>query len=177
MQRLTALCVRYSWLTLLVALLATVAAGRGALWAEPSVGLAATLGADDPMVREFKAFLDRFGGGYSVLVAYECATPAVCGTALDPAALEMAAAVTQQLRRAPAVSRVSSPATSPLLVSSAGGLEVRRCSRTAAAPPTRSSSASRAKTRSDGARSSRRTAPRARSRSRSARPRPRRSCR
>jgi hypothetical protein len=127
MHRLTALCVRHPWLTVLVALAAVFAAARGALRTELSVGLAATLGESDPVVREFEAFLARFGGGYPVLIAYECAEPAVCRSALDPAALEMAAAVAGELRRAPVVSRVASLATSPLLVPSADlGLDVRR---------------------------------------------------
>jgi predicted RND superfamily exporter protein len=127
MHRLTAVCVRHPWLTVIVALAAVFAAARGALDTELSVGLAATLGADDPVVREFEAFLDRFGGGYPVVIAYECSSPEICGGALDPAALDMAAAVAGQLRRAPVVSRVSSPATSPLLVPSPNlGLEVRR---------------------------------------------------
>jgi uncharacterized protein len=125
MHRLTAICVRHPWLTVLLALSAALAAGNGALRTELSVGLGATLGADDPVVREFEAFLDRFGGGYPVVIAYECGTPAVCRMALDPAALEMAAVVARTLRRAPVVSRVSSPATSPLLVPRADfGLEV-----------------------------------------------------
>lgn len=127
MHRLTALCVRHPWLAVLVAAAAVFSAARGALQTELSVGLGATLGADDPVVREFEAFLDRFGGGYPVVIAYECARPAVCDSALDPAALEMAGAVANQLLRAPVVSRVASPATSPLLVPSGDlGLEVRR---------------------------------------------------
>jgi predicted RND superfamily exporter protein len=127
MHRLTAVSVRHPWLAVLVALAAVLAAARGALQTELSVGLGATLGADDPVVREFEAFLERFGGGYPVVIAYECASPAICRSALDPAALDMARAVTRELLRAPVVSRVASPATSPLLVRSADlGLEVRR---------------------------------------------------
>lgn len=118
MHRLTALCVRHPWLTLLVALAAVAGAARSSFRSELDVGLGATLGADHPAVRTFESFLERFGGGYPVLVAYDCDRPALCRSALDPAALEMADAVSRRLVRSSFVSRVSSPATTPLLISS-----------------------------------------------------------
>jgi predicted RND superfamily exporter protein len=127
MHRLTALCVRHPWLTVLVALAVSVTAARSALRTELSVGMQAVLGADDPILREFEAFLARFGGGYPVLIAYECARPEACRTALDPRALEMADEVASRLTQAPHVSRVSSVATTSLLVASADlGIDARR---------------------------------------------------
>jgi hypothetical protein len=50
---------------------------------EQAVGMDATLGADHPVVRQFDAFLERFGGGYPILVAYECGAARDCAGALS----------------------------------------------------------------------------------------------
>ena len=127
MHRLTALCIRHPRLTLLAALALLAAGGYSALRTELSVGMDANLGADHPLVRQFDGFLERFGGGYPVLIAYECGGPETCWGALDPAALEMAHAVARQLEQAPFVARVASVATSPVLAPSAElGLDARR---------------------------------------------------
>jgi predicted RND superfamily exporter protein len=99
MHRLTALCVRHPWVTLLLAVAAIAAAARSSRYTQLDLGLGVTLGADHPVVRDFDAFLERFGGGYPVLIAYECERPEVCAGALDAAALEMADAVSHQLLR------------------------------------------------------------------------------
>jgi len=126
MHRLTALCVRHPRLTLLAALVALAAGGYSALRTDLSVGMDANLGADHPVVRQFDGFLERFGGGYPVLIAYECGA-ARCTGALDPVALEMAHAVSSQLEQARFVARVASVATTPILVPSAElGLDARR---------------------------------------------------
>src|SRR5262245_41102494 len=108
MHRLTSFCTRHPCATVVVTLPLAALAARSALRTELSVGLDATLGDDYPALREFDAFLERFGGGYPVLVAYECARADVCRSALDPPALEMAHAVSQQLLQTSYVSRVSS---------------------------------------------------------------------
>jgi hypothetical protein len=72
MQRITSFCVRHPWLTLLVACAVAVVGARSSLRNEVDLGLGVTLGADHAVVREFEAFLERFGGGYPVLTAYEC---------------------------------------------------------------------------------------------------------
>ena len=127
MHRLTALCVRHPWVTLLLAVAAVAAAARSSRYTQLDLGLGVTLGADHPVVRDFDAFLERFGGGYPVLIAYECERTEVCEGALDAAALEMADAVSHQLLRSTFVSRVSSPATTQLLLSSEElGIEARR---------------------------------------------------
>ena len=126
MHRLTAMCVRRPWATVLFALALTAAAGWSALHTRTAVGTDAGLGADHPAVRQFDAFLERFGGGYPVVVAYECGDPAVCRSVLERAALEMADAVSQELVQASFVSRVSSPAVTRLLLpSDDAGLEAR----------------------------------------------------
>jgi predicted RND superfamily exporter protein len=92
-----------------------------------AVGTDANLGANHPAVQEFDAFLEQFGGGYPIMIAYECANHESCARAVDPSALEMASAVSLRLEQSEFVSRVSSPATTRLLVPSADfGIETRR---------------------------------------------------
>jgi predicted RND superfamily exporter protein len=69
MYRLTALCIRHPRLTLLAALSMLAAAGYSTLRTELSVGMDANLGADHPVVRQLDGSLERFGGGYPVLIA------------------------------------------------------------------------------------------------------------
>lgn len=45
----------------------------------------------------------RFGGGYPVLIAYECGVARNCAGALDPLALEMAHQVSRSLEQSPFV--------------------------------------------------------------------------
>ncbi len=127
MHRLTSLSVRYPRLTLGLALLLVALATPPILRTGLAVGMDATLGPEHPVVLRFDAFLERFGGGYPVLIAYECSEAEDCRGALDPPALEMAYDVSRQLEQSPFVARVSSPATASLLVASADlGIEARR---------------------------------------------------
>lgn len=126
MRWLSVTCARHPWATLALALGLTAAAGWSALRTGTAVGTDANLGADHPAVLEFGQFLDRFGGGYPILVAYECSEPAVCSGVFDRAPLEMASTVSQQLLQTSFVARVSSPATTRLLVPSDFGLEARQ---------------------------------------------------
>jgi hypothetical protein len=127
MNRLTALCVRHPWTTLAVTLLLTAAAGWSAMNTPLSVGAHANLGRDHPAVRQFDEFLEHFGGGYPIVVAFECASPAACDGAFDPAALEMARVVSHDLEQSSFVARVSSPASTRLLVPTDDGtLEARQ---------------------------------------------------
>jgi predicted RND superfamily exporter protein len=127
MHRLTSLCARHPWLTLGLVLLLVAFAVPPIFRTELAVGMDATLGPEHPVARRFDEFLERFGGGYPVLIAYECGTAKNCQGALDPGALAMAYAVSRQLEQSPFVARVSSPATAALLVASADlGIEARR---------------------------------------------------
>jgi len=127
MHRLTVACARHPWATLLLILALTAAAGWSAFHTGRAVGTDANLGADHPAVRQFEEFIDRFGGGYPIVVAYECEDANVCTGVFDRAALEMADIVSRRLVQASFVSRVSSPATTRLLVPDEDlGLDTRR---------------------------------------------------
>lgn len=101
---------------------ATLLAGAGIMRVETAVGYRAFLGADHPVVREFDEFVERFGGGLPLLAVWSCAASAACDGALDERSLRMADAVARRLAVVPAIRRVDSPATSPLLFHPAIGL-------------------------------------------------------
>ena len=127
MHRLTSLCVRHPRLTVALCLGLVALSARPILGTGLAVGLDATLGAHHPAVRRFGEFLGRFGGGYPLVIAYECGAARSCRDALDPAALAMAYDVSRDLERSRFVARVSSPATASLLVASDDlGIEARR---------------------------------------------------
>src|SRR5262245_20572318 len=127
MHRITSLCVRHPWATVSVTLALTALAGWSSLRATQGVGTDASLGAGHPAVRQFSDFLGRFGGGYPIVIAFECDNTGPCRSVFDQAALHMAYAVARQLEQSSFVSRVSSPATSQLLVPSPDlGIDARR---------------------------------------------------
>jgi predicted RND superfamily exporter protein len=93
---------------------------------EVVTGAQADLGPDHPVIREFEGFLERFGGGYPVLIAWSCAETDLCENVFDPESLRMAYQVSRVLEQSSAVQRVSSPATSAVLVPLPGeGFESR----------------------------------------------------
>jgi predicted RND superfamily exporter protein len=123
MDRLAGLCARSPWWTLALVVCVTAIAAWSAVNTESAAGTDANLGSDHPAVVEFEEFLGRFGGGYPILIAYECSSSAACGGALDRPALKMAHAVSRELAKAPFVTRVASPASTSLLIPTALGLE------------------------------------------------------
>jgi predicted RND superfamily exporter protein len=71
-------------------------------------------------------FIAQYGGGLPIQIVWECRPDLPCEHALDTVSIEMALALTRSIAPEPGVRRVSSPATSPLLVSTADGFAVRR---------------------------------------------------
>jgi len=102
-----------------------LALGAGALRLRTDAGFRAYVGPDHPAVRDFDAFLARFGGGLPVAAVWSCAQSRACTDVFDASALEMAHAVATTLRSTRGVRAVASPATSPLLVPSEDGFAVR----------------------------------------------------
>ncbi len=107
-------------------LLPSLVAVAGVFSVETEVGYRAFLGAGHPVVREFDAFVDRFGGGLPLVAVWTCPDGVPCATALSDEALAMAAQVARELDALEEVRRVDSPATTPLLVPRAIGLPTAR---------------------------------------------------
>ncbi|UCE86458.1 MAG: MMPL family transporter [Deltaproteobacteria bacterium] len=107
-------------------LAATIAFASGLPRLITDVGYRAFLGPRHPAVREFDAFLERFGGGLPMIAIWSCAESPACASALDAASLEMARRVGASLATSHAVLRVTSPATAALLLPTPRGLAARR---------------------------------------------------
>ncbi len=104
----------------------TLLSFAGVLRLESAVGYRAFLGADHPVVREFDAFVERFGGGLPLMAVWSCRGRNPCTHALDDRSLLMADAVVRALADSAAIQRVDSPANSPLLLRPAIGLPEMR---------------------------------------------------
>jgi predicted RND superfamily exporter protein len=116
LHRLTSISLQWPRLTLALVLAITAVAGWLALGVKTVTGASAELGADHPVIREFEELLGQFGGGYPVIIAWSCAETNLCESVFDPESLRMAYEVSRTLERSSAVQRVSSPATSSVLI-------------------------------------------------------------
>jgi len=123
---LTRLSLRHPLLTLAVVALLTAALGLGATRIERETALRTFLGADHPTVLALDRHLERFGGGYPVIVAYSCEESRLCDSIFDASAIAMAGALGADLARAQGVRNVHSPASTPLIVTDGDDLRVVR---------------------------------------------------
>ncbi len=115
MNRLVALSLRRPALAICVALALTFGLGAGMLRVGAETGYRAFLGEHHPVVRALESVTQRFGGGVPFAIVYHCGPGAPCASVFDASALAMAHALTAEIARVPGVTRVESPATSPLL--------------------------------------------------------------
>lgn len=104
----------------------TILAAAGLPQLTVDVGYRTFLGTEHPSVLQFDAFLERFGGGLPIAAVWSCRGADPCASVFDVASLEMASAVASQLASKQGVRRVRSPATSPLLVPTSEGFDLRR---------------------------------------------------
>jgi predicted RND superfamily exporter protein len=123
---LTRLSLRYPGPTLAVVAVVTVLLGLGATRIERETALRTFLGADHPTVLALDRHLERFGGGYPVIVAYSCDDPAPCSSVFDPAAIQMADRIDSELQQTPGIRAVHSLARTPLIVAEGDDLRVVR---------------------------------------------------
>jgi predicted RND superfamily exporter protein len=122
---LTRAALRAPRATLALLLAVSLVLGAGLLRLRSDAGFRAYVGADHPTLREFDAFLARFGGGLPIAAVWSCAESRVCANVFDAEALAMADAVARAMQAEPGVRAVASPASSPLLVPAPDGFAVR----------------------------------------------------
>ncbi len=84
------------------------------------------LGEEHPSIQVLDGFIERFGGGFPVQIAWSCRESRHCETIFDPASLRMADTVSRRLASLAVIRDVRSPASSPLLVPTDDGFGVRR---------------------------------------------------
>ncbi len=125
MHHLTRFSLRNPGLTIAAILAITALAALGALRIETNAGFRAYVGADHPAVRQLDRFIERFGGGLPVAAVWSCDETEVCDSVFDEASLLMAYEVARSVEKTIGVRSVRSPATSPLLVPTDDGFEVR----------------------------------------------------
>ncbi len=112
--------------TIAAIVVATLVMGSGLLSLRNQTGYRTFLGEDHLQLKRFDRFVERFGGGYPILIAYSCAGNSTCESVLEPRPLEMAHRFSTELARLPGVDTVLSPANATLLVPySDGGFETR----------------------------------------------------
>jgi predicted RND superfamily exporter protein len=106
-------------MTLLVAVVLAALGGWSALTAPTSVGFQAMLDAEHPAVHELEEFSDQFTGAQPVVLAWSCEVATdPCKSVFDSDSLRMALIIGDRLKHLEEVSRVSSPAHTPLLIAS-----------------------------------------------------------
>jgi predicted RND superfamily exporter protein/signal transduction histidine kinase len=84
------------------------------------------VGENHPSIRLLDGFIERFGGGFPVQIAWTCRQSPHCETIFDPASLRMADAVSRRLASLAVIRDVRSPASSSLLVPTPEGFAVRQ---------------------------------------------------
>lgn len=126
MYWLTKLSLRFPKVTLSILLAVTAGLGVGVTRVRSEYGYRVLLGDDHPSIRTLDQFIERYGGGLPIIIAWECGPGHPCSDVFDEPSLAMAHAVTQALSPLPEVRLVESPASSALLVPSPEGFAVRR---------------------------------------------------
>jgi hypothetical protein len=104
----------------------TIALGAGLPRVRTEFGARVLIGDDHPTIRRLDAFLERYGSGMPLYIAWECGAGRPCESAFDEASLRMAQDVTARLSSEASVSKVWSPSNTPLFVQQEGGFAVRR---------------------------------------------------
>ncbi len=103
--------------TLAVIAAISAVAAAGSLRLEPRTGYRATLGAAHVEVARLDRFIEDFGGGLPIVIAWGCRTND-CESALDPDSVRMAADLEEAFSAIEGVRRVRGPARTPLVFAS-----------------------------------------------------------
>lgn len=122
----TRVAVTYPRATLVAWLMILLACAAGIPRTTAEVGYRILLGDDHPSILEIDRFIERYGGGLPVVVAWGCGEGLPCESALDERSLEMAAGVEAALGDHRSVKSIASPANTPILVPGQGGVSIRR---------------------------------------------------
>lgn len=114
MQRLTALALHRPVGTLVLLGLVSLLAAAGAVQLRSETGYRAALGAGHPEVQRLDRFIQDFGGGLPVVIAWGCPEDSPCDEPLGDASLGMAHELTETLLELRGIRGVSGPTTMPL---------------------------------------------------------------
>ena len=126
MYALTRFSLDHQRLTVAALMLVTVALAAGLPRLQHAYGYAAIIGPEHPVIQTLNDMVDEFGGGIPARIRWECGEKLPCASVFDRASLEMAAALTEQLRATGGVRDIYGIANSGLLIPGANGFSVRR---------------------------------------------------
>ena len=126
MITLAGLCLRAPVLACTVLGILTALLGAGAMRLEPEFGYRPLLGNSHPSIQELDGFIETFGGGFPLLIVWECSGNAPCKSALDVHALAMANTVYHDLIDVQGVQGVHSPANTLIPVATDHGFAQKR---------------------------------------------------
>lgn len=123
---LTRLSLRAPAVTAGVLLAVTVALGAGLLRVHTEFGYRPLLGGDHPSIETLERFIETYGGGFPLLIVWECGEGEPCRSALDASSLAMASELENELRWVDGVRSVQSAASTTLVVPGPEGFALRR---------------------------------------------------
>jgi hypothetical protein len=126
MHRLTRISLSRPLLMALALVGVTVALGAGLPRVRTEFGSRVLIGDDHPAIQRLDAFLERYGSGMPLYIAWACGEGRPCESVFDEASLRMAHDVTVRLSSEASVSKVWSPSNTPLFVPAEDGFAVRR---------------------------------------------------
>ena len=112
--------VIFSFLLLIVAIFIW-----GVIHIKTETGYRTFIDEGHPDLIRFDRFIQRFGGGYPILIVYSCYDAVSCKDVFDPVPLSMAHELAGTLEELPGVRSVFTPATAELMVPVDDGFEVR----------------------------------------------------
>lgn len=124
-ESLTRFSLRWPGATLGGVALLTVVLGLGIPRIQRETSLRTFLGPDHPTVVTLDRHVERFGGGYPVIIAFSC-DESPCESIFDDEALAVASDVARRLERTPGVRAVHGPANTAVLRAAGEDLVARR---------------------------------------------------
>ena len=125
LSRLTEISMAHPVRVLLLLSLVTAAFAAQLPELRTEFGYRPLVGEEHPSIQALDEFIERFGGGFPVQIAWSCRQTPQCETIFDPASLRMADAVSRRLGSLAVIRDVRGPASSALLVPTSDGFEVR----------------------------------------------------
>ncbi len=123
---LTRATLRSPRLAAAILLLSTIGFGLGLPGLHSEYGYRPLLGGNHASIKQLEEFIDIFGGGFPLLIVWECGSGHPCSTALDSDSLSMAFQVERSLEHTAGIRAIRSPATTSLLVPNEEGFAIRR---------------------------------------------------
>ena len=123
-SRLTTYCVDRPKQTLLIMFTITMLLGFGLPKLHSEFGFRVLVGDGHPSIVALDEFIQNFGGGLPVQIAWECGVGKPCADVFDPVSLEMASKLTRQLEQAQGILSVWGPANAPVFLPTEYGFDV-----------------------------------------------------